>query len=170
MKLYENYGICTFIDNTKELKRRLIEKFDEKIGFFPSGKQLIVFSKEVNPYQYSVENLAGFGLSDNDIIRSFARMVRRKLQTCNQLRESWPRSIDDIENFVQRGPLLELYNAIYATINPSFKVHSTEYAVTPSHQSAIKIWSIASDWEYLVTKKKTSKQVLTGSNFHLDFS
>ena len=34
-------------------------------------------------------------------------------------------SIDNIENFVQRGPLLELYNAIYATINPSFQVHST---------------------------------------------
>ena len=170
MKLYENYGICPLIDNTKELKRRLIEKFDEKIGFFPSGKQLIVFSIEVNPCQYSVATLDGFGLSDNDIIRSFARMVRRKLQTCNQLRESWPMSIDDIENFVQRSPLPELYNTIYATINPSFKVHSTGYAVTPSHQSATKIWSIASDWEYLVTKKKTSKQVLTGSNFHLDFS
>ena len=70
---------------------------------------------------------------DSDIIRSFARMVRRKLQTCNQIRESWPMSIDDIENFVQRGPLPEHYNAIHATINPSFKVHSTEYAVTPSH-------------------------------------
>ena len=39
MKLYKNYGICLLIDNTKELKRRLIEKFDEKIGFSPSGKQ-----------------------------------------------------------------------------------------------------------------------------------
>ena len=79
-------------------------------------------------------------------------------------------SINDIENFVQRGPLPELYNAIYTTINPSFKVNSTGYAVTPLHQSATKIWSIASDWEYLITKKKTSKQVLTGSNFNLDFS
>ena len=93
-----------------------------------------MFSIEVNPCQYSVATLHGFGLSDNDIIRSYAQMVRRKLQTCNQLRESWPMSIDDIENFVQRGPLPELYNAIYATINPSFKVHSTGYAVTPSHQ------------------------------------
>ena len=79
-------------------------------------------------------------------------------------------SIDDIENFVQSGPSPELYNAIYATINPSFKVHSSGYAVTPSHQSATKIWSITSDREYLVTKKKTSKQVLTGSSFHLDLS
>ena len=79
-------------------------------------------------------------------------------------------SIDDIENFVQRGPLPELYNAIYATINPSFKVHSTGYAVTHSHQSATKVWSIKPDWEYLVTKKKISKQVLRSSNFHLDFS
>ena len=38
-------------------------------------------------------------------------------------------SIDDIENFVQMGPLPEVYNAIYATIIPSFKVHSTGYAV-----------------------------------------
>ena len=157
------------IDNTKELKRRLLEKFDEKIGFFPSVKQLIVSSIEVNPCQYSVVTLDSFGLSGNDIIRSFARMVRRKLQTCNQLRESWPMSIDDIENFVQRGPLPELYNAIYATINSSFKVHISGYAVTPSHQTATKIWSITSDWEYLVTKK-TSKQVLAGSNFHLDLS
>ena len=125
MKLYKNYGICPLIDNTKELKRRLIKKFDEQNGFFLPGKQLIVFSIEVNPCQYSVATLDGFGSSDNDIIRSFARMVRRKLQTGNQLRESWPMSIDNIENFVQRGPLLELYSAIYATINPSFQVHST---------------------------------------------
>ena len=38
-------------------------------------------------------------------------------------------SIDDIENFVQRGPLPEVYNAIYATIIPSFKVHSSGYVV-----------------------------------------
>ena len=86
-------------------------------------------SIEVNPCQYSVVTLDSFGLSDNDIIRSFARMVRRKLQTCNQLREGWPMSIDDIENFVLRGPLSELYNAIYATINSSFKVHISGYAV-----------------------------------------
>ena len=49
-------------------------------------------------------------------------------------------------------------------------LHYSGYAVTPSHESATKIWSMESDWEYLVTKKKTSKQVLTGSNFHLDFS
>ena len=48
MKLYEIYSICPLIDSTKELKRRLIGKFDEKIGFFLSGKQLIVFSIEVN--------------------------------------------------------------------------------------------------------------------------
>ena len=86
MKLYENYGICPLTDNTKELKRRLTKKFEEKIGFFPWGKQLIVFSIEVNPCQYSVATLDGFGLSDNYIIRSFDRMVRRKLQTCNQIR------------------------------------------------------------------------------------
>ena len=89
-----------------------------------------MFSIEVNPCQYSVATLHGFGLSDNDIIRSYAQMVRRKLQTCNPLRESWPKSIDDTENFVQRGPPLpEVYNAIYATIKPSFKVHSAGYAV-----------------------------------------
>ena len=53
-------------------------------------------SIEVNPCQYSVATLHGLGLSDNDIIRSFARMAKQKLQTCNQLRESWPMAIDDI--------------------------------------------------------------------------
>ena len=38
-------------------------------------------------------------------------------------------SIDDIENFVQRGPLPEVYNAVHATIKPSFKVHSAGYEV-----------------------------------------
>ena len=38
-------------------------------------------------------------------------------------------SIDDIENVVQRGPLPELYNAIYATIYSSFKVLISGYAV-----------------------------------------
>ena len=119
MKLYENYDICPLIDNTKDIKRRLIEKVDEKIGFFPSGKQLIVFSIEFNSCQYSVATLDDFGLSNNDVIRSFARMVGRKLQTCNQLRESWPINIDDNQNFVQRGPLPELLtNFELATINP----------------------------------------------------
>ena len=119
MKLYENHGICPLIDNIKELKRRLTKKFDKKIGFFPSGKQLIVFSIEFNPCQYSAATLDGFGLSNNDVIRSFARMVGRKLQTCNQLRESWPINIDDNQNFVQRGPLPELLtNFELATINP----------------------------------------------------
>ena len=119
MKLHENYGICPLIDNTKELKGRLIEKFDEKIGFFLSVKQLIVFSIEVNPCQYSVVTLNGFGLSDSDVIRSFARMVGGKLQTCKQLRQSWPINIDDNQNFVQRDPLPEhLTNFELATINP----------------------------------------------------
>ena len=76
MKLYENYGICPLIDNTKELKRKLIEKFDEKIRFFRSVKQLMVFPIEINLCQYSVAALDGFGLSDNDITRSLARMIR----------------------------------------------------------------------------------------------
>ena len=42
-------------------------------------------------------------------------------------------SIDDIESFVQRAPLPELYNAIYATINPSFKVYSTGHLLTPTN-------------------------------------
>ena len=74
MKLY--YGICPLVDNnTKKLKRTLIEKFDEKIEFLPSGKQLIMFSIEVNPCQYSVATRDNFRLSDSDIIRSFVRMV-----------------------------------------------------------------------------------------------
>ena len=79
-------------------------------------------------------------------------------------------SIDDIENFVHRGPLPELYNDIFATMNRSFK--SSQYWVCSNTftPNATKIWSITSDWEYLVTKKKTSKQVMTGNNFHLDFS
>ena len=49
-------------------------------------------------------------------------------------------SIVGIENFVQRRPIPELYNAIYAIIKPSFKVHCARCVVTHSHQSATKIW------------------------------
>ena len=52
---------------------------NEDIGFFRSGKHVIVYSQYVNPCQHSVSTLKGFGLREDDIIKPFARLVKRNI-------------------------------------------------------------------------------------------
>ena len=48
------------------------------ISFFPSGKYLIVHVSDINPCEYGIAALHGCGLRDDDIPRSFGRLIRCK--------------------------------------------------------------------------------------------
>ena len=67
---------------------------------------------------------------------------------------------------LDRGPLKEIYNVIYASINPAYKVNEYGYAITRSRPVATKIWSVASDWVFLLTKERTAKQAVAGLTVH----
>ena len=71
-------GIVTLITRTNQLRKRMEDKFGDDLGFFPSGKYVIVYSTWLNPCQYSVSTLMGAGLRYIDIAKGFAAMVKRK--------------------------------------------------------------------------------------------
>ena len=68
------------INNTRELKRRLVEEFGDDISFFPTGRNCLVHCSYMNPCEYSIATTKGRGLRDADIISSFGALVHRKVQ------------------------------------------------------------------------------------------
>ena len=71
-----------------------------------------------------------------------------------------------LENIEQYKPQRELYNIIYSTIHGTFKENENGYAITLSEILSTKIWSLACDWESLITRKMTPKQIVTGLTVH----
>ena len=153
------------IDNTKQLKRFIIKHFEDKINFFPSGKYLLVHPIDINPCSYSIATLKGRGLRDADLAKAFGRMIRRKLDERKSEDERWPLTPDELLSKLDSGPLPDLYNTIYYSIHDRRKLNEYGYIET-SQTEATKIWSIASDWESLVTKKRSPKQIILGLVLH----
>ena len=54
--------VNNFINNTRTLKRTLVDKFGEELGFYSVSRYVIVFSTDVHPCEYSVATLKGNGL------------------------------------------------------------------------------------------------------------
>ena len=74
----------TPIKYTADLKRKLIAEFDESICFFLSGKFVIVHSSDTNPCQYGVAFLQESDLRDDDIVKYFGRLIKRKICERNE--------------------------------------------------------------------------------------
>ena len=64
------------------------------------------------------------------------------------------------------GPLPELYNVIYATMYTNISLKEHGYAKIESNNIATKIWSIALDWESLISRQKNAKQAMLGFTVH----
>eukprot|EP00794_Sanderia_malayensis_P013459 gene13459-14844_t len=153
------------VKHTSTLKKKLIMEFRESFAFFPSGKYLLVHAADVNPCEYAIAALHGCGLRDDDLARSFARMVRWQLHSYKQ-KKQWPLTPSELTEMLDRGPLQSLYNAIFYTIYDFAEKNEYGYACTNSHIKAIKIWSLASDWESLITKEPSAKQAVMGLVIH----
>ena len=165
-RLSEELGLETpALTDTRSLKRFLLKELEDDIAFFPSGKLLVVHSPEVNPCEYSVATLRGFGLRDEDLSKSFGRMLRRKLQARKQNGTSLPLSPEEFLSMLDQGPLPDLYNAIYYSMCDRGKRNEYGYMIT-SQTKATKIWSLASDWETLITGAPSPKQAIMGLVLH----
>ena len=78
-----------------------------------------------------------------------------------------PYTPDQMNEFLDNGHMPELYNTIYVTkYGPNFKINEYGYAITHSENIAIKIWSIASDWQALITTIDTPKQMVLSLTLH----
>lgn len=119
----------------------------------------------MNPCQYSVATFKSKGIGDIDLVQIFANMIRHKVKTCVANCLPWPYSPDELLDLLDKGAIKELYNVIYAMLDKKLKLDAEEYAIT-SQQVAIKIWSMPSDWESLLTKSYTAKQIVTGTTLH----
>ena len=91
-------------------------------------------------------------------------MVQRKMQHRQETDKKWPLSIDEFMQELDKGPLPELYNAIFYTLEDTGKKNQNEhcYCVTGIKLAATKILSVASDWHSLITKESSPKQAVLG--------
>ena len=83
-------------------------------------------------------------------------MARNTRRTDRKRRNATPWTLD----------LQSLYNAIYYTVHDFASKNEYRYAITHSHLKAIKIWSLASDWESLITRETSPKQAVMGLVIH----
>ena len=146
------------------LQRRLEKEFGTDISFVVN-QFTMVYASDTKPCDYAVAALCRCGLREDDFVRAFGRRVKRKIMIKKEREEKWPLTPEELLAAFDEGPLPELYNGIFYTTADSAKINKHGYAVASSVK-ATKIWSIASDWEYLITKKKNPKQTILGLVVH----
>ena len=147
-----------FVTYGYELKDLLSKSFGNQIAYYKKRvtSNVIVHSVNVNPCQCAVATTKGAGLRDDDLTNAFARLVRRKLKA-SELR-SWPISPEELLHRLDDAePLTFIFNAIAWTVNPAFAKNHFGYATTYSVSLSEKIWAMASDWQSLVTRERSSK-------------
>ena len=161
------------IEHKSSLKRYLVQEYSNDIAFFSSRKYLLLHPIDINPCTYSIAALHGCGSRDTDLTKAFRRMLRRKLQERQKGDITWPLTPEELLSRINAEPLPETYNAIYFSIHESGSINQYGYATT-SHIKATKIWhikatkirSLASDWEGLITKQGSPKQIVLGMVLH----
>ena len=102
------------------------------------------------------------GLRDDDIVKSFGKLEKREVCERNEEAVEWPLSREQLTQVLDKGPLPEPCNAIHYTFFNGSKKNEFVYNVTTLSIKATQIWSIACDWEYLITNKPLLKQTVTG--------
>ena len=99
--------------------------------------------------------LESAGMRDDDICLSFVRMIRGHIEKSTG-RE--PLSFSElINNLKSHQPLQPLFNTISCTLKPKAGMTSFGYVKVESKFLADRIWSISSDCESLIKKRKLSQ-------------
>ena len=75
-------------------------------------------------------------------------------------------SKEEMIPLLYKGPLPVLYNAIFYTFYDRGKKNANGYNITESSSKATKIWSMSSDWEYLITNSLLPNHAATGLVLH----
>ena len=92
-------------------------------------------------------------------------MIKRKVVERTVETPKSPFSPDDLKSEVKKGPLCELYNAIYLSLFDTITLNGEGYAITNSKKLSCKICSLANQWEGLLLKSpdyRNPMQVLLG--------
>ena len=129
---------------------------------------MIVYSQNVNPWQYLLSTMKGFGLQANDIIKPFANLIERSIPDRSKGSPKFPYSPRELASELMKGPLCILFNTIFMTLHDKMKKNKFRYAVADSPSLAFKIWALANDWETLLirdTDHRNTKQVLSAMIF-----
>ena len=133
----------------------MISNFGLKIKFSDVGKYVAVHSSDVNALTYTYAALKGHGLREDDICKSFAHLVRRKI--CDTLDKKWPPTPDEFLSVLDEfKPLACIFNSISWSVNPQIAKDKNGYVKCASIEQAETIAAITECWERLITKKKTA--------------
>ena len=91
-------------------------------------------------------------------------MIRRKLVSISS--NKFPCSNESLRKELYRVPMKDLYNVIYWTVKDSCRLNEFSFAETSSKSLATKIWSLAFEWQSVITGKTNAKQMVMGMIIH----
>ena len=117
---------------TKELKKYIDDIFRDKIGFYRTGKCVIVYSQNVNPCQYSMSTVKGFGLRADNIAKHFANLIKRDIP-------KFPCSPTELSSKLMKGPMCILFKTIFMTSYDKMKKNEFGYTFANSSRFTCKI-------------------------------
>ena len=76
-----------------------------------------MFSSNTDPCDYAIATLHGCGLRDSDHMKSFGKLIRRKLEGKRKLEKKWPLTPDEMIEALDSGQSPDLDNAIYYSLS-----------------------------------------------------
>lgn len=121
-------------------------------------------SKEVGSISYSYVTIKGHGLCEDDIIKAFANLVRKKV---DEKTMKWPpKPSGFLETLENSKPLQCIYNAFVWSINLKRKIYENEYVETYSLRQAGKIAAITQFWESMIYNTQSPTKTALSLTLH----
>ena len=77
-------------------------------------------------------------MRDQDLTRAFGKMIRRKVKVLDDNMHC-PLTPQQLLDLMDKGPMPDLFNAIYYSMHGSGKINNFGYPETQSRNMAIKI-------------------------------
>ena len=162
--LSEEEGFESVATSTKSLRKIIETNFEEMVSFQIVGKQLMIYSSDVNSCIYVAATLIRCRLRDDDLTKAFAKMVPKKIPISKQ---KWPLSAKELtEGLDSTGSFQHIYNAIAWSLHPERTLNKRGYVKIPSENEASKLWGISSNWESLITKRRLAKAAVLSLTVH----
>ena len=151
--------------HTYQLKKMIQLRLGNDICISSFRNRNAVHSINVDPLLYSYATIKGHGLREDDIVKAFANLVRRKLDNPNQMK--WPPKAKNFIECVENSkPLTCIYNAIIWSTNPRKTKNINGYSDANNHEQAEKIAAITQSWESLISKKRSPAATALSLTLH----
>ena len=152
LSTWEESELILNITQTQLLKKETIKRFPESTRFYKSGQFVIVYSQYTNTCEYSISTLKDFGLRNEDIMKSFANMIKRNTSQPSDGSLEFLYNPDKLKFLISKGPQQALFKTIFMMLHDLMKLNENGYAITYSRKLATKIWALANDWGLLLSQ------------------